>query len=132
MDNETCNSEEQMDSTCNSEEMDNAVCNSELSDTDTLSADEEVEPNRKRQRTFLDECHDDDGDADDIVEEETEEDADFIDDRFLPPSPYVPLPPQRTLQPTLEETAGRLLNNAIAESRLLFILFYFILLLYIF
>lgn len=115
-----------MDST-NSQEIGVDSTNSQegdfLSDTDTLSADEEadeeVQPRSKRRRTYLDECHDDAGDEDDVVEEETAEDTEFIDDRFLPPSPYVPLPPQRTLQPTLEETAGRLLNNVISESRLL-------------
>lgn len=111
-----------MDST-NSQEIGVDSTNSQegdfLSDTDTLSADEEadeeVQPRSKRRRTYLDECHDDAGDEDDVVEEETAEDTEFIDDRFLPPSPYVPLPPQRTLQPTLEETAGRLLNNVISE-----------------
>lgn len=111
--------------------MDNETLTSEelFNSEDTLSADETCEesddetspPNSKRRRfTFLDECHDDNGNADDIVDAPTEEDANFIDDTvFAPPSPYVPLP-QPSRQPTLEDTANRFLNNPIADSKLLF------------
>lgn len=102
--------------------MDNEHSEETLSGDETTETTTETEgdaPTAKRRRFgFLDECHDDSGDDNDENNDTpTADDLAFLDDEtvFDPPSPYVRLPLQ---QPTLEDTAVRHLNHAIANSKL--------------